>query len=68
MRPNTEIDKINADLIKLVQEYNLTYIDLTKAFKAENGKLNPGYSIDGLHLNGRGYYKWKELIENYVNE
>ena len=67
-RPNTEIDKINKVLIELAEKYSLTYIDLTSTFKDENGKLNYEYTIDGLHLNGKGYFKWKDLIINYVKE
>jgi len=65
-RPNTEIDKINAALEKLTGENRLHYIDLTKIFKDENGKLKKDYSFDGLHLNGRGYYVWKKELDKYL--
>jgi len=67
-RPNIDIAKINAALLELTKEYSLTFIDLTGTFSDENGKLSYDYSIDGLHLNGEGYLKWKEIINKYVNE
>ncbi|PLX22557.1 MAG: hypothetical protein C0597_02315, partial [Marinilabiliales bacterium] len=64
----TEIAKINKQLLELVNEYKLTYIDLWKEFKDENGKLNYDYSIDGLHLNAKGYSIWRDIINNYITE
>jgi len=67
-RPNTEIIKINDILRKMAAERGLIYIDLHTPFSNEEGKLNPQYSIDGLHLNGEGYEVWKSIILKYVNE
>lgn len=67
-RPNKEIEKINVGLLELVKEFGLTYIDIWSAFKDENGKLNYDYSIDGLHLNDKGYVLWKSIIDKYVKE
>lgn len=67
-RPNISIENINTALQDLVTQENLTYIDLATAFSDENGKLSKEFSIDGLHINGLGYQKWKEIIEKYVNE
>jgi lysophospholipase L1-like esterase len=46
----------------------LTYIDLHPAFRDENGILDRAYSLDGLHLNGKGYLKWKSMIQDLVRE
>lgn len=64
-RPNTDIDYINERLQELSDELDLTYINLADVFE-KAGKLNPEYSIDGLHLNGEGYEIWKEQIREYV--
>ncbi len=65
-RKNSDIIRINNQL-KLVAEQNgLTYIDLFSVFKLDNNKLNPVYSLDGLHLNGKGYLVWKKEIEKYI--
>ncbi len=67
-RPNSEIVKINQQLQGLAREYNHSYLDLWKEFIDENGKLDAAYSLDGLHLNAKGYEKWKELIDKYISE
>ncbi len=67
-RPNTKILKINEGLVELTKEYSLIYIDLDGVFKDEKGKLNPDFSIDGLHLNGKGYLEWKKILIEYLAE
>ncbi len=67
-RPNTEIIKINKQLVELADEYTLTYIDLFNKFKNDKGKINYDYSIDGLHLNDKGYTLWKSIINPYIIE
>ena len=67
-RKNSEIMQINERLEELARIKNCIYIDLFSHFATPGNKLNPGYSLDGLHLNGKGYQQWKKLIENYVNE
>lgn len=67
-RPNKSILWINEELKKICNDRNLTYIDLEEAFSDGDGKLNPKYSYDGLHLNGEGYEVWRDLIIEYVNE
>ncbi len=66
-RQNADIMKINAFLQKLAREEGLVYIDLYSDFVTPDNELNPEYSIDGLHPNGKGYLMWKKKIENYVN-
>ena len=67
-RPNASIEKINIALKELAVKKDLTYIDLVPTFSNEKGKLSKEFSIDGLHVNGLGYQKWKELIKEYLNE
>lgn len=65
-RPNAEIININDQLIEICKAEGITYIDLHSVFSDENGKLNKEYSIDGLHLNGKGYEVWKKQIVEYL--
>ncbi|MCG8308885.1 MAG: GH92 family glycosyl hydrolase [Cytophagales bacterium] len=65
-RPNKSILEINEFLKQLANEDSFTFIDLTEAFSNEEGKLNPKYSIDALHLNGEGYRVWKSMISRYI--
>ena len=66
-RPNEEIRSLNNHLESLANSMNYTYIDLFSHFTDRNGKLNMDYSYDGLHLNGKGYLVWKNVIEGHVN-
>jgi len=67
-RRNTDIIKINDKLREIAAQNKLTYIDLFTLFKLGNNKINPEYSLDGLHLNGKGYLVWKDAILKYVEE
>jgi len=67
-RRNADIIRINELLKQIASENRLVYIDLFTLFRLENDKLNPAYSIDGLHLNGKGYLVWKDAIIKYVKE
>jgi lysophospholipase L1-like esterase len=68
LRKNSDIRQLNESLEAIAGERGHTYIDLYTPFAGGEGKLNPDYSIDGLHVNGAGYLLWKDLIEIYVNE
>jgi lysophospholipase L1-like esterase len=63
---NTDIIKINDQLKLIAEENGATYIDLFSIFKSDNNQLNPEYSRDGLHINGKGYMLWKSTIEKYI--
>lgn len=62
------IPVINEKYKNICQERGITFVDLFSEFANEEGKMNIGYSNDGLHLNGAGYLLWKNIIEDYVNE
>mgnify|MGYP006280160085 CR=1 FL=1 len=65
-RPNSDIMQINKELQRIAGELGLTYIDLFTPFATGENKLDPDYSLDGLHLNGDGYLLWKEIVGKYV--
>jgi len=67
-RKNTDIILINEGLQDIAREFSIPYIDLFGAFMTENNKLNKEYSLDGLHLNGKGNLLWKNMIARYVRE
>jgi len=64
---NNDIIAINAGLINLTKNYDLTYVNLFDLMKTEMNELDTVYSFDGIHLNGKGYLVWKKAIEHYVN-
>lgn len=41
------------------------YVDLFPYF-LEQDALKAEYSFDGLHMNGKGYMKWKQLLSPYI--
>ena len=59
-----DVAVINKMLRTVAIEEGVDYLDLYHDFIIdEEGKLDPHYSNDGLHLNGNGYALWKKIIE-----
>ena len=54
--------------ISISHQENITYINLFPHFIDETRALNKKYSLDGLHLNGLGYLKWKAQIKAFVKK
>ncbi len=67
-RKNSDIIQINTELKSLAGSKGAVFIDIHSEFKNEDGILDKEYSIDGLHLNGKGYLLWKNLIVKYVKD
>ena len=65
-RPIEIIRDINLGFQKIAKEENVVYIDLFSNFIDSSGYLDKKYSLDGLHLNGLGYQKWKTIIEHLM--
>lgn len=61
---NDSIQVLNS-LLKGLTDSSTTYIDIYPAF-AYNGQMNPEYSLDGVHLNGRGYLLMRDLLLPYL--
>ena len=68
-RPISAIKTINKGIQKLADGHKVIFLDLFAHFANpdDNDQLYAEYSLDGLHLNGRGYLEWKTLIEKEVN-
>ena len=58
-----DVPVINGMIKTMTEEEGVDYLDLYSRFANAEGKMNPYYSNDGLHLNGNGYLLWKEIIE-----
>lgn len=64
-----EVKKINEGLARLAADEGATYIDLYSHFvDSSTGKMNINYTNDGLHLLGKGYVKWAEIVKPYVSK
>lgn len=57
-----EIIELNKEITSLAEKFELEFIDLYAAFTNKNGSLIKEYTIDGLHLNGKGYMHWAKVI------
>jgi lysophospholipase L1-like esterase len=65
LRTNENIKTLNVGIKKLAQTYNDPYIDLTKYFSDKDGCLPAEYTVDGLHLNEKGYAVWRDRIRTF---
>ena len=65
---NNNILQLNLHLKNLAKEFCYQYIDVYSHLSDSHHKLDICYTEDGLHLNGRGYLKWKKAVEEYVND
>ncbi|TKG94592.1 hypothetical protein EYV94_11625 [Puteibacter caeruleilacunae] len=59
---------VNKALKVMAREMGHTFVDLETAMKDNEGKLRKDLTEDGLHLNGRGYQVWVNLIKRYFDE
>ncbi|ARV63288.1 G-D-S-L family lipolytic protein [Nostocales cyanobacterium HT-58-2] len=65
---NNNIVQLNFHLRRLAKEFSYQYIDIYSHLSDCDNQLDVCYTEDGLHLNGRGYLRWKNAIERYVND
>ena len=63
---NEDVLNINQELIKLCSEEGIEYLNIHPNFSDKNGKLKSEFTNDGLHLLGKGYLVWKELIQKHL--
>ena len=64
---NEDIDILNKNIEQIAQKRGQVFINLNEKFKNTEGGLNPEYSLDGIHLNGKGYLLFKDIISSYIN-
>lgn len=63
---NMEIDNLNKDIADLSSKINNVYwINNTDIFGVSNQLLSK-YTIDGLHLNKKGYELWIKNLNRYI--
>lgn len=65
-RSNESIKELNEKLNMLTKSFNCSFIDLHSLFIDKNGNLSSDYSLDGIHLNGSGYFVWAKEIETII--
>lgn len=68
-RRNLAIRALNLKLKELAWSHQLLYIDLFPHFlDATQKELDEKFTADGIHLNGRGYQLWVDLIREHVED
>ena len=64
---NDDINALNGQIFELSKKYQATYIDLASKLKNTEGALREDLSLDGIHLNGKGYAILGENLRKYMN-
>lgn len=59
---NSKIDSLNIFLDKLATGKNIIFIDLN-SYISEHKRLKSKYTLDGVHLNEKGYKIWIDQIK-----
>ncbi|MDE7133842.1 MAG: sialate O-acetylesterase [Rikenellaceae bacterium] len=68
-RHRRSIADINRKIEELTRNEGVTYIDLYTHFAdPADGGMKSEYSNDGLHLLGKGYILWANIVAPYVKE
>lgn len=62
---NNDIKKLNKLIYSYSKEHNIIYIDVNSVLSDDNDTLKYKYSLDGVHINNDGYFKWSTLIAKY---
>lgn len=60
------VPEVNRYLQKIAIKYDAVYIDLFTPLADASGKLKKEYTNDGLHLTGKGYEAWMEIVKPFV--
>jgi lysophospholipase L1-like esterase len=62
-----QVPQLNSRLRLMAREEQAAYIDVFDAFCEEDTHtLRAALSVDGLHLNAKGYALWEQLLRPYV--
>ena len=57
------VKDINEGIVKLAEEFHLTYLNLHELFADERGELKAGYTKDGIHLLPAAYVDWVKWLQ-----
>lgn len=63
---NDDVIKFNIKLQELAKKFNYEYLDIFSRLADSENQLDAQFTTDGLHLNGKAYLIWKEVVKKYV--
>ncbi len=63
MDRNKRIEALNVRIEEIATEAQVRYLDIYSEFLGGDGRLDPSYTSDGIHLSTRGY----ELLNSKLN-
>jgi len=66
IRSRKKIRKTNALIKDLCQKMNIPFIDLFSQLADQKGRLNQEYTLEGLHISGRGYAVIAQALKDYL--
>lgn len=67
MNRQKDIAALNAKIKAVAARHGVKYIDVYKSLVIPSTDvMNPEYTNDGLHLLGKGYQKWVEVLKPYL--
>jgi len=64
--PDSLISRVNDGIRRLTEKYHITLVDLHPHSLDKDGRLNADYTMDGLHLNDKGYQVWRTVLQPYL--
>lgn len=65
---NPTIMEFNLALKETAQKHDVHFVDLHPSFIDETGQLKSEYTLDGLHLNGKGYQVWVNRLNQLLQK
>ena len=63
--PVDKIQRTNKFIQDFCSKFGFTWINLYTKFATKDGYLKNDYTIDGLHLNSKGYVYWSTILKKH---
>jgi len=63
---NVDVEMLNYYVKNYARKASITYIDITKELKNDFNQLTLSYTVDGFHLNQKGYQIVKNILSSYL--
>lgn len=63
---NAKIEEFNGAIKKMAEEAKVRFVDVALILKDADGRMNPEYTSDGIHLEYRSYILWFDYLKDTV--